>query len=144
MFEPVLTENQEELEKVGTRLAKLLFPGDIVFLEGDLGVGKTTISRGILRGLGYQGIAVSPTYTLLELYELTAHRIAHLDLYRITSAKELEQIGFRDYLDGQTICLIEWPENAGGFLPVPQLRIILEYHETGRLLQIEPPDFRLG
>ena len=97
------------------------------FLEGELGAGKTTISRGILRGLGYQGIAASPTYTLLELYDLGSHRVVHLDLYRITAAQELEGLGFRDYLDGQTICLIEWPPNGVAFLPVPEFRIILEY-----------------
>ena len=143
MTESIATRSQQELEEVGARLAKLLSPGDIVYLEGELGVGKTTVSRGILRGLGYQGVAVSPTYTLLELYELAVHKVAHLDLYRISNAKELEGIGFRDYLDGQTICLIEWPENVSGFLPAPQLRLILQYVEAGRHLQIKPSNFGL-
>jgi tRNA threonylcarbamoyladenosine biosynthesis protein TsaE len=135
MNEPIVTGSEKELASVGSSLAKYLNFGDIVFLEGELGVGKTTISRGILRGFGYEGVVVSPTYTLLELYELASHRVAHLDLYRITTAKDLEGIGFRDYLDGQTICLIEWPENGVGILPAPTLRIILEYAESGRIVR---------
>ena len=138
MTEPIVTNIEPELESVGSALAKFLNFGDIIFLEGELGAGKTTISRGILRGFGYEGVVASPTYTLLELYELTVHRVAHFDLYRITGAKDLEGIGFRDYLDGQTICLIAWPENSAEFLPPPNLRIILEYAGVGRLVRFEP------
>ena len=144
MNESIVTDSEQELEAVGSALAKSLSFGDIVFLEGELGAGKTTVSRGILRGFGYRGIAASPTYTLLELYELAFHRVAHFDLYRITAAKELEGIGFRDYLDGQTICLIEWPENGGEFLPTPTLRIILEYAGAGRSVRFDPPIERLN
>ena len=138
MNEPIITETARELEAVGVSLTKFLGPGDIVYLEGELGSGKTTLSRGILRGFGYQGIAISPTYPLFELYELEACRVAHLDLYRITNAQGIERIGFRDYLDGQTIFLIEWPENSVGFLPEPNLRINLEYAMKGRIVRIEP------
>lgn len=144
MSEPIVTGSESELEAVGSALAKSLSFGDIIFLEGELGAGKTTVSRGILRGFGYRGIAASPTYTLLELYELTAHRVVHLDLYRITAAIDLEGIGFRDYLDGQTICLIEWPENGAGFLPAPTLRIILDYAGVGRTVRFEPSIGRLN
>ena len=144
MNEHIVTGNEPELEAVGSELAKSLNFGDIIFLEGELGAGKTTVSRGILRGFGYWGIVASPTYTLLELYELTVHRVAHFDLYRITAAKDLEGIGFRDYLDGQTICLIEWPEKGTGFLPTPTLRIILEYVGVGRAVRFEPPIERLN
>ena len=144
MNEPIVTGSEPELEAVGSALAKSLSFGDIIFLEGELGAGKTTVSRGILRGFGYQGIAASPTYTLLELYELKAHCVAHLDLYRVTTAIDLEGIGFRDYLDGQTICLIEWPENGAGFLPAPTLRIILEYAGVGRTVRFEPSIGRLN
>ena len=138
MNEPIVTGSEPQLEAVGSALAKSLSYGDIVFLEGELGVGKTTVCRGILRGFGYRGIAASPTYTLLELYELEVHRVVHLDLYRITTAKDLEGIGCREYLDGQTICLIEWPENGREFLPTPTLRIILEYAGAGRIVRFEP------
>lgn len=144
MSEPIVTGSESELEAVGSALAKSLSFGDIIFLEGELGAGKTTVSRGILRGFGYRGIAASPTYTLLELYELTVHRVVHLDLYRITTAIDLEGIGFRDYLDGQTICLIEWPENGAGFLPAPTLRIILKYAGVGRTVRFEPSIGRLN
>ena len=144
MNEHIVTGNELELEAVGSELAKSLNFGDIIFLEGELGAGKTTVSRGILRGFGYWGIVASPTYTLLELYELTVHRVAHFDLYRITAAKDLEGIGFRDYLDGETICLIEWPENCEEFLPTPTLRIILEYAGTGRTVRFDPPIERLN
>ena len=144
MSEPIVTGSESELEAVGSALAKSLSFGDIIFLEGELGAGKTTVSRGILRGFGYRGIAASPTYTLLELYELTVHRVVHLDLYRITAAIDLEGIGFRDYLDGQTICLIEWPENGAALLPAPNLRIILEYAGAGRAVRFDPPIERLN
>ena len=138
MNESIVIGSEPELEAVGSALAKSLSFGDIIFLEGELGAGKTTVSRGILRGFGYWGIVASPTYTLLELYELAVHRVAHFDLYRITAAKDLEGIGFRDYVDGQTICLIEWPENGAEFLPTPTLRIILEYAGAGRTVRFEP------
>ena len=144
MNESIVTDSEPELEAVGSALAKSLNFGDIIFLEGELGAGKTTVSRGILRGFGYRGIVASPTYTLLELYDLTVHRVAHFDLYRITAAKDLEGIGFRDYLDGQTICLIEWPENGAAFLPAPNLRIILEYADVGRTVRFEPLIGRLN
>ena len=144
MNEPIVTGSEPELEAVGSALAKSLNFGDIIFLEGELGSGKTTVSRGILRGFGYRGIAASPTYTLLELYELMGHRVAHFDLYRIAAAKDLDGIGFRDYLDGQTICLIEWPENGAEFLPTPTLRIILEYAGAGRAVRFDPPIERLN
>ena len=138
MNESIVTDSEPELEAVGSALAKSLNFGDIIFLEGELGAGKSTVSRGILRGFGYRGIVASPTYTLLELYDLTVHRVAHFDLYRITAAKDLEGIGFRDYLDGQTICLIEWPENGAAFLPAPNLQIVLEYAGAGRTVRFAP------
>ena len=138
MNEPIVAGSEPELEAVGSALAKSLNFGDIIFLEGELGAGKTTVSRGVLRGFGYRGIVASPTYTLVELYELTIHRVAHFDLYRIAAAKDLEGVGLRDYLDGQTICLIEWPENGAGFLPAPTLRISLEYAGMGRTVRFEP------
>jgi len=144
MNESIVTDSEPELEAVGSALAKSLNFGDIIFLEGELGAGKSTVSRGILRGFGYRGIVASPTYTLLELYDLTVHRVAHFDLYRITGAKDLEGIGFRDYLDGQTICLIEWPENGAAVLPAPNLRIILEYADAGRTVRFEPSIGRLN
>lgn len=116
---------------LGARLAQMLRPGCIVFLEGALGVGKTTLVRGLLRALGHAGAVKSPTFTLIEPYELNGWRIYHLDLYRLTSPDELEYLGVRDYLDGQGICLVEWPERGAGVLPEADLLIELSYVEKG-------------
>jgi len=133
----LLARTEQELESEGVALARTLMPGSIVFLEGDLGAGKTTMCRGILRGFGYMGVVPSPTYTFVELYELAGQRLVHFDLYRLTSPDEIETLGFRDYLDGETICLIEWPERSFGVLPPPTIRITLAYQDRARLIQIE-------
>jgi len=133
----LLARTEQELEAEGMALARTLAPGSIVFLEGDLGAGKTTMCRGILRGFGYMGVVPSPTYTFVELYELSGQRLVHFDLYRLTSPDEIETLGFRDYLDGKAICLIEWPERSFGVLPSPTIRITLEYQDLARSIQIE-------
>jgi len=103
----------------GKQFSSRLAPGDIVFLQGDLGAGKTTLVRGILMGLGYQQHVKSPTFTLVEPYHINDIDIYHFDLYRLNDASELDDIGFRDYLNSSSICFIEWPEKAVGYLPKP-------------------------
>lgn len=98
----------------GHSLAGKLGSGSIVFLNGDLGAGKTTIIKGILQGLGYNGNVTSPTFTLVESYSLAGQNLFHFDLYRLESSQELEAIGIRDMLDGSSITLFEWPEKSGG------------------------------
>jgi tRNA threonylcarbamoyladenosine biosynthesis protein TsaE len=120
----------------GRRLAALLPPRLVVYLQGDLGTGKTTLTRGLLAGLGHEGAARSPTYTLLEPYELADRRLYHLDLYRLGDPEELEYLGLRDLLAEDAIWMVEWPERGLGVLPPADLRISIAYAADGRRLRI--------
>lgn len=110
----------------------------VVFLRGDLGAGKTTLVRGLLRALGHLGSVRSPTYTLIEPYEAGDQRIHHLDLYRLGDPEELEYLGLRDLLDGEGLVLVEWPERGAGMLPEPELIIEIEHAPPGRRLRFSP------
>lgn len=123
----------------GARLAAHLPSRLVVYLEGDLGTGKTTLVRGILRGLGHQGAVRSPTYTLIEPYELPGIRVYHLDLYRLGDPGELEYLGLRDLVDEASVLLVEWPERGLGALPPPDLRVAIDYLPEGRRLVLEAP-----
>ena len=126
----------EQQERLGARLAALAPAACIIYLEGELGTGKTTLVRGFLRGLGHAGNVKSPTYTLLEPYETATRRCFHFDLYRLGAAEELEYLGIRDLLAQEAILLIEWPERGKGGLPSPDLRIAIHYLEEGRELEL--------
>jgi tRNA threonylcarbamoyladenosine biosynthesis protein TsaE len=125
------------MEDLGRRLGENCPALSCIYLQGDLGAGKTTLVRGFLRGNGYAGKVKSPTYTLVEPYELENVSIFHFDLYRLENSEELENIGFRDYFDGQGSCLVEWPEKAQSKLPSPDLSIIINIETEGRRLQIQ-------
>jgi tRNA threonylcarbamoyladenosine biosynthesis protein TsaE len=112
---------------LGSRLAGALQPGDVIHLSGGLGVGKTTLVRGLLRGLGHTGRVKSPTFTLLEPYNLSRLNIYHFDFYRFTEQQEWRDAGFDEYFGGDGACLVEWPEMAGPMLPAPDLRITLAF-----------------
>jgi tRNA threonylcarbamoyladenosine biosynthesis protein TsaE len=118
----------------GARLARVVPPRFVVYLEGELGAGKTTLTRGLLRGLGHQGTARSPTYTLLEPYLLAGHQVVHLDLYRLGDPQELEYLGLRDLLAEDAIWMVEWPERGRGALPPPDLRLVIGVLTAGRSL----------
>ena len=120
----------------GRRVARHLHPPFVIYLEGDLGTGKTTLARGVLLELGHRGPVRSPTYTLLEPYELPAMRLYHLDLYRLGDPDEVEFLGLRDLLDGDSLLLVEWPERGRGALPPANLRIRIAHAGAGRTLEL--------
>jgi tRNA threonylcarbamoyladenosine biosynthesis protein TsaE len=128
--------DEEAMTAFGGCIAKTTQGHGLIFLEGDLGAGKTTLSRGIIRGLGHVGAVKSPTFTLVEPYEIGEIRAFHFDLYRLVDPEELEYLGIRDYFDDDALCLIEWPEKGAGFLPKPDLTITISPQDSGRSLKI--------
>ena len=106
--------------------------GAVIFLQGDLGAGKTTFARGFLRGYGFQGAVKSPTYTIVEPYEFKHCNIFHFDLYRLGTPEEAAYLGIEEYIREETICLVEWPERGRGWLPLPDITITLSVSGTGR------------
>ena len=134
----VITETDDETESVAAQLASVISKGMIVHLQGDLGAGKTTFARGFLRGLGFVGAVKSPTYNIVQPYQTEHFTVYHFDLYRLSDPEELEALGIRDYFDGDAICLLEWPENGTGLIPVPDICIKLDYEGEGRKITFEP------
>jgi tRNA threonylcarbamoyladenosine biosynthesis protein TsaE len=127
----------QAMEDLGQRLARSARRPGVIFLRGDLGTGKTTLVRGLLRGFGYHGKVKSPTYTLVEPYPIDGLTIYHLDLYRLGSPEELEWIGIRDLLGESALLLVEWPEQGDGVLPSADLVISLTYQGQGRDLHFK-------
>ncbi len=137
---PLELPEVEDTERLGAALARgtgqsMLGPL-VVYLQGELGSGKTTLARGLLRGLGITGTVRSPTYTLLECYESKGQRVLHVDLYRLGDAADLAPLGLRDECVPGVLMLIEWPERAAHKLPPPDLRITLALAPVGRRAQL--------
>ena len=123
--------NEAATLALGAALARVLQPGLVIYLSGDLGSGKTTLTRGLLRALGHTGPVKSPTYTLVELYVISGYSVYHFDFYRFNSPEEWHDAGLDEHVDGQAICLVEWPEKAGAYAPTPDIGIHLnEYGDT--------------
>ena len=121
--------------RLGSRLASALRPGLVIYLEGDLGAGKTTLSRAVIQALGHRGTVKSPTYSLVEVYVISSLYLYHFDFYRFESPEEFLDAGLDEYFNDASVCLVEWPERAQGCLPAPDLRLHLCHAGGGRLLE---------
>jgi len=139
----ILLADEAATENLGRALAAICPAQCLIFLSGDLGAGKTTFSRGFLRGLGYAGRVRSPTYTLLEPYEIraedaqTVRHVYHFDLYRLADPEELAYMGAEDCFAAEAVSLVEWPQQGEGMLPPADINILLQYQDAGRLAQIQ-------
>ncbi len=130
-------DNEAAMEQLGGTLAKSIGDGGIIiYLNGELGAGKTTFVRGFLRALGITHTVKSPTYTLVETYDLHTS-VYHFDLYRLKSSLELEAIGIRDYFHQNAICLVEWPQKGEPLLPSPDLMIDMTIKQDARFVEIK-------
>ena len=134
-----LADEQATL-KLGADFARSLIAGVNVYLHGDLGAGKTTLVRGALNGLEFFGKVKSPTYTLVEPYQVQINKkmtnLYHFDLYRFMDEEEWEAAGFRDYFNSNSICLIEWPDKAGSLIPQADIDVYLELSGEGRIARL--------
>lgn len=129
--------NESEMSKWGAHFALACHCPLVIYLSGQLGAGKTTFTRGFVQALGFKGRVKSPTYTLVEIYDLKNWQICHFDLYRIQDPHELELIGIRDYCNQKTICLIEWPELGEGSIPSPDILCQIDIVGEERLLNFK-------
>lgn len=130
---PIILSDEASQVAFGESLGRALAGHGQVHLIGDLGAGKTTLARGVLRAYGHDGAVKSPTYTMVEPYETASARVFHFDLYRLGDPEELEFLGARDMMGGDALCLIEWPSRGAGWLPQPDLEIHLAVCASGRL-----------
>lgn len=131
--------DNDAMESLGRSLSSpLIADGALVALSGDLGAGKTTLVRGILRGLDHDGIVRSPTYTLFEEYHFEQRPVLHLDLYRLSDPQELDYLGLRDALAEKPLVLVEWPERGAAALPTWDLEIFIAYQGTARRVTLHP------
>lgn len=132
----IALKNLADTEWLGGLLWKTLPEKSLIFLNGELGAGKTALVRGVLRATGYNGAVKSPTFALVEEYELAKRKILHFDLYRLVDPEELEWIGIRDYLAQTSLCFIEWPRLGQDFLPKPDLEITLTIAGQSRIATV--------
>lgn len=129
--------DEQDTEALGAALWPALPEKCLLFLHGDLGAGKTTLVRGLLRAAGHQGTVKSPTYTLVEEYEMAGRRVFHFDLYRLKDPEELEWMGMSDYLTQNALCCVEWPQMGCGFLPAADVELHLKVDGEARLAEFD-------
>jgi tRNA threonylcarbamoyladenosine biosynthesis protein TsaE len=139
----LIAKDVERMRAIGAALATALSrivvdSAVVIALRGDLGAGKTTLVGGLLNAAGHRGPVRSPTYTLIEPYELAGRMLYHLDLYRLVDPSEVEGLGVRDLLTSNSVLLIEWPEKGGEFTPDADLDIDIAYRDAGRELRVSP------
>ena len=139
MNKEILTSDENQTLEAGSVFSRNLLEKNysrsiIIFLEGNLGAGKTTFTKGVMRGLGYKELVKSPTYNLVEIHETESLKVFHFDLYRINDPHELTEIGIEEYLEEvNSISIFEWPENAQALLPQPDYTIQIKHSENGLL-----------
>ncbi len=126
--------DEQEMLAFGHSVARVLVPRLVITLSGDLGVGKTTLARGVIQGLGFSGIVKSPTYAMLEPYHLDSGAVYHFDLYRMSDPEELEFLGYRDCLRDAYLCLVEWPERSAGYLRNIDLELLIKSNGVARIV----------
>jgi tRNA threonylcarbamoyladenosine biosynthesis protein TsaE len=126
---------ESAMQGLASRLAQLIKPPLIIYLQGDLGAGKTTFTRAFIRSLGYTGSVKSPTYGLLEDYPLETLHVVHLDLYRIEQSGELEFLGLEDLYHSKAVFMIEWPDHGSNYLPKADLSVLFEHSGEQRVLK---------
>src|SRR5690606_23728350 len=127
----------QAMEDLGAEIGRALEWRGSIWLSGDLGAGKTTLSRGLIRAAGHTGAVKSPTFTLVEPYELGERQIYHFDLYRLADPEALEFLGIRDYFSDNSLCLVAWPEKGDGVLRVPDVGVRMRVEGAGRIVQID-------
>ncbi|HRP96595.1 MAG TPA: tRNA (adenosine(37)-N6)-threonylcarbamoyltransferase complex ATPase subunit type 1 TsaE [Rhodocyclaceae bacterium] len=131
-------DDAPDTEAAGAALASALVPGLVIYLVGDLGAGKTTLVRGVLRALGHAGKVKSPTYTLIEPYIVSRLHLYHFDFYRFAVPEEYLEAGLDEYFAGKGVCLVEWPDKASPYVASPDLEIGLTVSGSGRRIEVSP------
>ena len=133
--------DESATQALGAALSRALAPGLVIYLEGDLGAGKTALTRALLHAAGHKGAVKSPTYTLSEPYRIELDgqtvNLIHYDLYRMSSPEEFLDAGFREDFDGKNICIVEWPEKGAPVLPPPDVQILLSVRGLGRTVELQ-------
>jgi len=135
---PIGLADEGQTAELAARFGKRIRPPFVLYLQGELGAGKTTFARALIRALGYPGRVKSPTFGLLETYSAGGLQILHLDLYRIAKPVELEFLAIRDLFGPDSLLLVEWPENGAGFIPQPDMSLELEMDGAGRRAVVRP------